>query len=179
MVQLRALAPTIVDAVKAVELGCRKIQDDPFFTCNMVNWMAADYRDCMGCLATITLMQLSNNSTTDIVKRLPGNHYFSSVSPTRRADLYGIEIDQFNIGTCDFKFFEEAIDSFRQYDLRPLLTFYGLESHQNAYTASKWLLDNDRYSLGEETTNKDLIPYADFLKNELIPKMEAWFSTPK
>jgi hypothetical protein len=175
MVHIKTIAPTIIDAVKAVELGCRKVQDDPFFRCEMSNWMSIDGQYCDGCLATSTLMHLSKLSSKDIIDELPSIDHFPSVSTLRRSTAYGIEIDEHNIEFCDYALFEKSINSFRLSDIGPLLKFYQLDSHQNARKAAQWLLDNHRHNLTVNTTKEELLPYADFLKDEFIPLLIEWF----
>jgi hypothetical protein len=176
MVPLRALAPTIIDALKAVEMGCRKIQDDPCFLPDMLEWMNIVDTVCVGCLATCTFMQLTGKSGTDIVGSFPKSTYPEDKYFADRALAYGVEIQVDSDTNGDACLFEGAINSLRQNDLVPLLEFYGLDTHKYADDATEWLREFDTPTLGYGTTKEDMLLYADFLRDELIPKMETTFA---
>jgi len=76
MLQIKELAPTITDAVKAVEMGCRKVQDDAHFKPGMLYWMAIKENVCYGCLATATLLQLTNKTDSDVVNHFSAHKVF-------------------------------------------------------------------------------------------------------
>jgi hypothetical protein len=176
MLQIKQLAPSITHAIKAVEQGCRKIQDDPDFVPEMWTYMTIDGTSCLGCLATSTLLQLTNNSAKQIVKRFSPHDRRSDKFPLDRAAAYGIELDKSNITMSDFFYFETSIDSLRHSELMPLLEFYEMENHQFACEADEWLYHHQTYTLGINTTKADLLKYADFLAGQFIPKLELWFS---
>lgn len=174
MVRIKALAPTITDALKAVEMGCRKTQNDPCFAPEMSSWLTIVTKDiCVGCLATSTLMHLSNKTGKDIINRFLPEALTNLMQISNRAFAYEIEENTYNENFSDFSFFEAAIDSFRHSELFPLLKFYGLEKHANAKEAVKWFNDHNIYTLGYGTQKRDLLLYADFIKHKVIPKIKA------
>lgn len=175
MQKLRTLAPTIVDAVKAVERGCIKIQNDPQFRPRMWSWLSIAGELCFGCLATSTLMHLTNKTGRDIVQSLSkGSALSEEIGNQSRALVF--DIDQQSFADCtDFYWFESAIDSLRRSDLWPLLHYYNLQDHTNAREALTWLVQNQPDEQQGEITKIDLEYYADFLRNVLIPKIEQWF----
>jgi hypothetical protein len=173
MMQIKALAPTLNDALKAVELGCRKIQNDPCFVPDMSSWMTIVTKDmCVGCLATSTLMQLSNKTGKDII-----NRFSSSSNPIQIVDrAFAFDIEQQvyreNEDYTDFSFFEAAIDSLRHSELLPLLKFYGLDQHKNAREAVGWFARCYSHTKDYGTGKRDLLFYADFIQDKVIPKMQ-------
>lgn len=175
MVQLKSLAPTILDAIKAVEQGCRKVQDDPYFVPDMTVYMKIKGQVCLGCLATCTLLHLSNKSTIDIINSFSSNSLVSPNCIEHRSEAYGIIVDKYESAFSDISLFESAIDGLRSSDLRPLLEVYQLEDHSNANKAAGWLIDNQSIWLKSDTTKEDLLRYADFLQQKFIPKLEQWF----
>lgn len=176
MIQIKALAPTIIYALKAVEQGCRKVQDDPSFVVDMSAWMTLQGPVCMGCLATSTFIHLSNKSAKEIVNSFPPTNAPASKYLSERAFAYGFEVKRADAAFSQFSSFEASIDSLRRGELHSLLEFYQLQHHPNAYEAEKWLLDNHTIWLNSSATKTDLLRYADFLKELLIPKMEQWFA---
>lgn len=173
---IRTLAPTIVDAVKAVEQGCLKIQNDPQFQPHMWSWLSIDGQLCFGCLATTTIMHLTNKTGKDIIQTLTKD------SPVTELTFYQLRSTVFDIapqsecGSTDFSLFETAIDNLRYADLWPLLTFYKLQDHTNAREAAKWLSSSQPNDIHYETTKADLVYYGNFLRELLIPLLEKWFS---
>lgn len=170
MHSIRTLAPTIVDALQAVEMGCRLAQHDNHFVIRMNSWMTIFNGICYGCLATCTLMRLSHHSASDVVKRLAGKGITAYKSITDRSYAYNIAKD-----VDELELFEQAIDLLRHNDLYRLLKFYHLHLHPNADLAMEWLLLNRQQKLYEDSTEDDLLVYADFLKDQLIPNMKNWF----
>jgi hypothetical protein len=172
MVHIKQLAPTIIDALNAVEQGCRRIQNDPNFAPEMSVWITViSDETCVGCLATCTLMQLANKTGKDILARF--SRFSNPINVTDRASVYGIEENAYDENFTDFSFFEAALDSLRHSELLPLLKFYGLDQHPNAAEAIEWF--NDTYTLGYGTQKRSLILYARFIKNKLLPRVQQWF----
>jgi hypothetical protein len=171
MVRIKALAPTISDALKAVETGCRKVQDDTQFSPMMSTFMSIENDYCFGCLATCALMQLTDKTAQDLIACFSPGGIEVTKSRTDRAQAFGLTDD-----LADVHFFEYAIDCLRENELFPLLDFYGLDKHEKASHAIEWLQINRKKALRDGATKDDLRKYADFLKNELIPKVEGWFA---
>jgi hypothetical protein len=173
MVEIKTLAPTILDALKAVALGCRNVQNDPYFTPEMSQWMIISKGVCYGCLATCTILQLVNKSPKDIVDSFISDPLDTYKSTVERAVAYGLQPGTENVITADFPCFELAINSLRTCDVWPLLKFYGLNDHENATEAAEWLLDNQTVILDSYATQDDLIAYSDFLNTVAIPKLQT------
>jgi len=171
---MKALAPTIFSALQAVEQGCRKIQHDPQFEVDMEEWLFVGQNTCFGCLATATLLQLTNRTGKDIMNRIPMDYGRHETSVFDRSLAYEIEIEAVYNPQKLLCQFENAIDRLRKKDLLPLLRFYGLENHQHANEAVAWLKTRDE-TLLDGTTKEDVNHYADFLKEVLIPKMQTFF----
>ena len=171
MLRLRALAPNVTDALKAIEMGCRKVQDDPHFSPMMSTFMSIENEYCFGCLATCALMQLTDKSARDLVACFSAEVVEATKSRADRAHAFGLADD-----LPDVHFFEYAIDSLRENELFPLLDFYRLDKHAKALEAINWLRKHHKKALREGTTKMDLSAYADFLKEELIPRVERWFA---
>jgi hypothetical protein len=175
MMQIKTLAPKLNDALNAVELGCHRIQNDSNFVPNMRLFMAVVSEEiCVGCLATCTLMQLTNKTGKDILNSFSPS-FINSKNVSDRANVFGIDEGYYNEEISEFSFFEAAIDSLRHNELFPLLKFYGLEKHKNAAEAIKWFVLCNFDTLDTKTTKKDLLTFADFIKNKLIPKIQDWF----
>lgn len=179
MQNMKTLAPTIVSALQAVEQGCRKIQHDPQFQLNMDEWLFVGQNSCFGCLATATLLQLTNKSGKDIMERTAMDDGTHETSVFDRSLAYEIEIEAVYNPRKLLCQFEKAIDCLRRKDLLPLLRFYGLENHQHANEAVAWLLNSPIETFGDDTTKEDVNHYADFLKEVLIPKLQQWFAEGK
>jgi hypothetical protein len=171
MLRLRALAPTVTDALKAIEMGCRKVQDDPHFSPMMSTFMSIENDYCFGCLATCALMQLTDTTANDLIAHFPHDRIKASKEAADRRDAFGFEGDIIN-----FQRFEYAIDSLRDYELYPLLSYYGLDRNEQAIEAITWLREQRKETLIVGTTKDDLRKYTDFLKDELIPRVERWFA---
>jgi hypothetical protein len=170
MEQMKALAPTVIDALNAVELGCRKAVNDTYFSPYMHAWMRIFAGTCLGCLATATLMHLTQKTGKDIVKRYASAFVIGSLPVPERVSTYGLEED-YN----DFVLFENAVDSLRRGDLLPLLELYGLSKHRSANEAIAWLHGHHTYFEDFTTTKEEMSIYADFVKDVLMPKMRGWF----
>lgn len=176
MMHIKTLAPTLKDALKAVELGCRKIQNDPHFIPDMQEWMTINEEVCLGCLATITLMQLTNKSGADIVNCFDPESFPADKAIVERGFAFNLHVPIYNFAESEVALFEKAINCLRQGELPQLLRFYGLDTHTNADTSIEWLDQYDNPTLGFGTTKEDLLIYADFIKDELIPKITTWFA---
>jgi len=177
MVEMRTLAPTIFDALKAVEQGCRKVLDDPHFKPEMFFWMRIIDNACYGCLATSTLLQLTNKTAKEVVTKFPHTEIIPAEKTAKeRASAFGISGEDGTTLHSDFSLFEQAIDSLRRSELMPLLQFYNLAEHENANEADVWLFENNIESMGYGTTKEDLIDYADFIHDSLLPLMNIWFA---
>jgi hypothetical protein len=173
MVRIQQLAPTLIDALQAVEQGCRRVQDDRHFYPVMVEWLKLGGQDhCIGCLATSTFMQLSNKTGKDILNRFSDAVLAYPYEPNNRPSIFDIEEGRSKEGLTEFHYFEAAVDSLRHNELFPLLKFYGLDQHTNAEQAIVWYRKNNTWPLDCYTTRKQLLPYADFIKNQLIPKIQ-------
>jgi hypothetical protein len=176
MVHIKQLAPTLIDALNAVEQGCRKVQDDTHFVPNMRTFLTVAAKDiCIGCLATCTLMQLANKTAKDILDSFNPVLNLNPKQVSDRASAFGIDEGRYNDDISEFSFFEAAIDSLRHSELYPLLKFYGLNEHANAKLATNWVENYNLEILARDTNKRDLICYADFLHSRLIPKMIAFF----
>lgn len=179
MLQIRELTPTIFDALKAVELGCRGVQNDPYFKPDMLEWMTISDEVCLGCLATTTLMHLTGKSATDIVNCFDPESFPADKAIGERASAYGVYLPVYSFTDNDLARFEKAINYLRQADLSLLLAFYQFDTHKNAPAAIEWLNEYDSPTLGFGATKDDLIVYADFLYTELMPQMKIWFAPDK
>jgi hypothetical protein len=175
MKHIKTLAPTLTDALIAVEQGCRKVQNDPHFIPDMLEWMIISEEFCKGCLATCTLMQLTGKSATDIVTCFDPESFLDDKALGERAAAFGLHLPVYSYGESELARFEKAINDLRQGDFRTLLQFYGLDSHINANLALEWLDQYDTPTLGFGATTDDLLTYADFIKEVLIPKVTIWF----
>ncbi len=171
MVRIKDVAPTVIDALKTVEQGCRKIQEDTQFSPMMSTFMEIENGICFGCLATCTLMKLTGKTATELIPHFPPESIKASNDPAGRRDAFGFESD-----TVDFQRFEYAIDSLRDNELYPLLSYYGLFAHENALEAITWLTEHHKETLTDPSTKDDLRRYADFLHDVFIPKIESWFA---
>jgi len=176
MIQIISLAPTILDAMHAIERGCRKIQSDPCYSPDMGQWLFISNGVCIGCLATCTLLQLTNKSPKDIVDQFVSPSGDCYLYPIDRAEAYGLQPGKENVRTSDLCTFEMAIDSLLTSDIAPLLEFYGLENHVNAKAAIEWLLLHQPDSFERFPTHATLLEYADFLKDQFIPLLTTWFA---
>jgi hypothetical protein len=181
MMHIKTLAPNLLGALKAVELGCRKIQNDPNFIPDMQEWMTiineeVNEKICLGCLATITLMQLTNKSGADIVNCFDPESFPADKSIFERGFAFNLHVPIYNFSESEVALFEKAINCLRQGDLSQLLRFYGLDTHTNADPSIEWLDRYDNPTLGFGTTKEDLLVYADFIRDELIPKIIFWFA---
>jgi len=180
MTQIKTLAPTILHAIKAVEEGCRKIQDDPNFIFDMGCLMVTKASTCYGCLSTTTLLYLTNKTTADIIKSGFRDYKQSSQDRRNKAYALGIEEDADKKDILDLVEFEKCINSFGQRDLKPLLLYYGMDNHKNAAKALTWLSDYPNYSYPNlYLENDDLLPYADQLKYLILPNLEEWLAPDK
>ncbi len=176
MVNIRTLAPTLTDALHAIELGCRKVQDDPHFQPNMSKWLVLLPNGiCMGCLATCTLMQLANKTGKDILEQYAPGALTTAKEITDRSAAFQIEEGRSKSQSSEFASFECAIDSLRHGEIYPLLEFYGLHKHRHTRTIEHWLIDNLTRSVGYNGMKQELLDYADFLKDKLIPKIQELF----
>jgi hypothetical protein len=176
MLQIRTLAPTLIDALKAVELGCRKVQNDPFFVPEMLEWMTICDDICFGCLATIALMHLTGKSGADVVNSFDPESFPSDKAIGERAAAFGLYLPIDNFYYSDVSLFERAINYLREGTLSPLLEFYGLHTHPNAISAAEWLNQDQNPKPDFGTTKDDLLLYADFIKDALIPKIATSFA---
>ena len=172
MLKIRTLVPTIFDALRAIEQGCRKVQDDAFFLPNMATWMRIEDGYCMGCLATCTIMEVTGKTGSDLTSHFSYKAIVPYKATSERARAFGIKDD-------DFGLLENAIDLLRFNELYALLKFYGLENHQHTWQAVEWLHSNRNKTLHEGSKKEDLNRYAIFLREQLIPKMEQWFAVDK
>lgn len=172
---IKSLAPTIFDAIKAIEQGIRKTQNDPLFTPTMGKWMTITPQVCMGCLATSTLMQLTTKSAKDFVEYFSKEELPTNLSRAERSECYGFKVNVDNGSYSELVDFEFAIDFMRAGDIKPLLAFYSLHRHTNANEAAEWFRIAGIRLFDATLSNADLITYADFLKNTLLPKFECWF----
>jgi hypothetical protein len=180
MANIKTLAPTLFDALKAVELGCRKIQDDPHFQPNMSRWLILlPDGICAGCLATCTLLHLANKTGKDIFDLHSASTVTNLTEIKDRAFAFEIEEGPRQNYYSEFSVFEAAIDCLRHCELYPLLEFYGLSKHRNTRTAEMWLMENQPRSVAYGNTKKELLQYADFLNLKLIPKMQELFLKPQ
>jgi hypothetical protein len=175
MTTIKDLAPTIFDAIKAIEQGCRKIQNDPFFSPAMSAWLTIDHHCCLGCLATSTLMQLTNKSGKEIV-----DHFKTETQPiptarAERSEAYGLKTDVDNGSYSEMVHFEFAIEFMRNGDIKPLLEFYGLLHHPCCAEATQWYRQTGIRLPAAAITKNALKDYADFLKNTFMPKLTEWF----
>jgi hypothetical protein len=176
MMQIKTLAPTLIDAIAAVEAGCRRGLNDPHFVFYMANWMKITENVCFGCLATATIMQLTNKSGKDILDCFTAVDLGFAKEITDRAAPYNLYREMDGDGYTDLSDFEHAIDSLRHNELFPLLHFYNLGSHPNAKEAGDWFYSHQKERLGYGVSQADLINFADFLRNILAPKLNTWFS---
>jgi hypothetical protein len=176
MIHLKTLAPTLTDALTAVELGCRRVQTDPHFIPDMLEWMTINEGVCLGCLATCTLMQLTDKSAAEIVNCFDPESFPSDKTLAERAFAFNLHLPVHNFAGSDVALFEKAINYLRQGDLSLLLQFYGLDTHTNVVHATEWLYQYDNPTLGFGTTKDDLLTYANFIRYELIPKIATWFT---
>jgi len=168
MVHIHELAPTIMEAVKAVETGCRKVQDDPHYRCDTLRDTAIFNSIFYGGVAAIALLQLTEKSASDIVKRVPTSKDLLYLTEKDKADAFGVG---------SITVFEDAMNSFGQNALNPLLKFYALDRHKNAATAAKWLGTFPATIVQSYFAEKEnLIPYADHLKYRVLPKLQEWFA---
>jgi hypothetical protein len=167
---IKELAPTILLALLAVEAGCRKIQEDKHFIVDMGTWMTITDEGCRGCLATATFMQLCNKSGLDICNSFSPKAITPHKAAIDRRFAYGIKMDR-----REYDNFECSIDNLRHFELYPLLQLYNLDEHPNAEEAEIWLLNHEGKRLREGTTKTDLLAYADFIKQQLIPKVHTYF----
>jgi hypothetical protein len=173
MVHIKTLAPTILDALTAVEQGCRKVENDPLFVPELTQWMIISKGICYGCIATCTLMQLVNKSPKDIIDSFIPDPLDPYKSPVERAGAYGLQPGTENVVNFDFKDFELAIDNLRSGQIRPLLKFYELDTHPKADEVMAWLFNYQSITLDNYPTKEELIEYADFLRSELIPQLKS------
>ncbi len=173
MVHIKTLAPTILDALTAVEQGCRKVKNDPLFTPEMNQWMIISKGICYGCLATTTIMQLVDKSPKDIIDSFIPDPLDTYKSPVERAIAYGLQAATENVANADFSDFENAINNLRTSDIMPLLKFYGLDNHPNAEKIAAWLFDYQGFALYSDATKEKLIEYAEFLRSKLIPQLKS------
>lgn len=175
MQKVKDLAPTIIDALKALEQGCRTIQQDNHFRLNVCSWLHIIDNVCYGCLATTTLMQLTNKTGKDLVKSLAVvTDAGEDITDQERTNAYGLA-DESDNPFSDLTLFEMAIDNLRYKDLKPLLQYYDLPYHENADIAAQCYYYTQPRTIGISVAKRDLLDYADYLKNQFIPKMESWF----
>jgi len=179
MLQIKQLAPTIFDALKAIEQGCRKIQDDPHYEPEMLYWMVIMEDVCYGCLSTVTLLQLAGKTGKEVANSFSPGDLICEKGTFARASALGITAERFTALYSEFRLFERAIDSFRKYELLPLLEFYNLAEHENAEIAKLWFLEYKPNTIGYGTTKIKMLEYAGFLKEVVIPTMEEWFAPCK
>src|SRR3954468_700012 len=107
MVHIKQLAPTLIDALNAVEQGCRKVQDDTHFVPNMRTFLTVAAKDiCIGCLATCTLMQLANKTAKDILDSFNPVLNLNPKQVSDRASAFGIDEGRYNDDISEFSFFE-------------------------------------------------------------------------
>jgi hypothetical protein len=175
MHHIKMLAPTIIDALQALEKGCRK-KDDPHFRFELLFWLSVTEQKCYGCLATATLMQLTNKTGKDLIEFYePRKEFIKHIEEADRANAYAIEYVSEPVASNDFRLFETAIDALREANLLPLLEFYQLANHINAPQAVEWLYHHQPFHMGFGTNGHDLEQYADFLHATFIPLLQNWF----
>jgi hypothetical protein len=174
MIQIKTLAPTILDALTAVEQGCRKVENDPHFVPEMNQWMIISKGICYGCLATCTLMQLVNKSPKDIIDSFIPDPLDTYKSPVERAIAYGLQPATENVMNGDFSDFEMAINNLRSGDIYQLLKFYNLDTHPKAEDLAEWLFLYQNFTLDSYANKGELITYAEFLRTAFIPKLQTF-----
>lgn len=173
MQQIRTLAPTLMDAVNAIEQGCRKVQNDPVFIPDMQEWLYISDRFCWGCLATCTLLQLTNMNAQDVVNQFPEKKLYKKLELDKRASTYNIATNEEN-SNAELGWFELSINRLRTGSLQPLLKFYKLEDHPCYDRATEWYNHLDAPIL-DKSTKEAMKKFADFLHKTLIPQLEIWF----
>lgn len=175
MQQLKTLAPTIIDAFVAVEQGCRQVHNDQHFQVDIGSWLRIIDNACYGCLATVTLMQLAKMTSKTLLQHfVSSTNQIVQTTQESRALAFGLDFESLS-NRVSFSWFESVIDYLRYSDIAGLLAFYNLQDHENAIEAKQWVYDNQPADIGMEADKSDLLKYADFLKNELIPRMTNWF----
>lgn len=119
-------------------------------------------------------MYLSKKSAKDLITKFTPKAITPHKSITDRAFAYQIAKD-----STDLCFFEFAIDNLRFNELYRLLDFYGFASHPHIDEAVEWLNANRSATLHDGSTKEDLLLYADFIRDTLIPKLKNWFAVKK
>jgi hypothetical protein len=173
MTTIYALAPTIIDAVKAIDQGCRKILNDPIYQPDLEEWLCISNQFCWGCLATSTLMQLTHLNGTAILAQCSSTIDYQKFDLDQRAAIYGIAPNEEG-SYADLGYFEIAINRLRLGDLQPLLNLYKLQNHPNYEQAIDWYKKSVIPKL-DVSTKKNMMLYGYLLKTNLIPQLEIWF----